>query len=38
MPRCDWNITYLNSTKQLVAFNEGSKKLIFMKYDHSKKE
>ena len=36
MPGYEWNITYLNSTKQLVAFSGG--KLIFMKYDHSKKE
>lgn len=36
MPNYEWNITYLNSTKQLVALSGG--KLIFMKYDQSKKE
>lgn len=36
MPSYEWNITYLNTTKQLVALSGG--KLIFMKYNHSKKE
>ena len=36
MPGYEWNITYLNTTKQLVALSGG--KLIFMKYDQTKKE